>query len=54
MKILWYMFQPILCKLGVHDWYRTGRGGVRECDYCKRVEVFDHRDENGNIHWRER
>jgi len=38
-KMFWYMFQPVACYFGVHDWYKD-TSLTRECEYCKRREKF--------------
>lgn len=48
----WYMFQPILCFLGIHDWYKDS-SMVRKCEYCNRKEKFKGIGENRQPIWEE-
>lgn len=44
-KMLWYMIQPVLCFIHIHDWIKEA-SMTRKCEYCGRIEVFKGIGEN--------
>lgn len=54
MKIIWFMFQPLLCLIQFHDWVRGRTGRERYCEFCKREEYLSYIDQNGTPVWLEK